>query len=201
MTNGARVLFALVALGLPVQAQLPPAASSITLKKVDGGPAELVIGYDSAINKGSTLHRRWFVVNDNSCPIALENLGIQPYDNKGNLDFVPKGTAYTINSVLAFEIVFATFDVWGERLHNFSLMHVEDIPAGQPLPVKDFSWRGTYDDVRRYFSAVSFVNKVMTADGKIWRADTKRIAQKLDEVQLRVSEAGLDRDDIKGAKR
>ena len=55
--------------------------------------------------------------------------------------------------------------------------------------------------VREYVTSVAYVDKVMTANGKIWRADRKLIAQKLAEVQMTVSESGLDTDEAKEPKR
>lgn len=50
------------------------------------------------------------------------------------------------------------------------------------------------------YRSAKFVDKVMTADGKIRRADRTLILRKLAEVQIEVSESGLDKDEAKDPK-
>jgi len=189
-----------------ISAQAPPArgltaalSRDISVTKIDGGP---VVTYGAAVDRGSSIHRRWFVINDSSCPIALGDAGLTtPHYNSPSYQFDAQGTAAAVENVLAFEVLFPVFDLWGDHIRTLSLNQVQDLaPAGHPQPLGG-SWFATENDVREYLTSVAYVDKVMTANGKIWRADRKLIAQKLAEVQIAVSESGLERDEAKEPKR
>jgi hypothetical protein len=47
---------------------------------------------------------------------------------------------------------------------------------------------------------VAFIDKVMTAEGKMWRSDRKAISQSLLAVQIVVSDSGLDPEATKEKK-
>jgi hypothetical protein len=85
-------------------------------------------------------------------------------------------------------------------MRTLALNQVQDLAPGHPRPLGG-SWFATENDVREYVTSVAYVDKVMTANGKIWRADRRLITQKLAEVQITISESGLDRDEAKEPKR
>lgn len=171
----------------------------ISVSKIDGGTVVLTYG-STAVNRGSSIHRRWFVINDSSCPIALGDAGLTPHYNSPSYQFDAQGTAVAVESVLAFEVLFPVFDLWGDHIRTLSLNQIQDLAPGHPQHL-NVSWFATENDVREYVTSVAYVDKVMTANGKIWRADRKLIAQKLAEVQMTVSESGLDTDEAKEPKR
>ena len=189
-------------LAAPAMAQGP--ARQITLDKSDGGSVVTELGYGISVNKGSTLVRRWFTLNDDTCPVSLERSGIQTvYKSErysGSYSFAPAGTARAAKPVRAVYIVFALFDVWGERMRNLGLSEVTDLPEGGSVPFKS-SWYASENDVSEFHTSVSFVDRVMLADGTIWRADRRAIAAKLSEVQIKVSESGLEREPPKETKK
>jgi hypothetical protein len=83
----------------------------ISVTKIDGGP---VVTYGTAAaDRGSSIHRRWFVINDSSCPIALGDAGLTPHYNGPSYQFDAQGTAAAVENVLAFEVLFPVFDLWG----------------------------------------------------------------------------------------
>jgi hypothetical protein len=172
-------------------------ARQIALAKTDGGSVVTNLSMGIAVNQNSTLTRRWFTLNDSSCPVSLEGTGVKsvykPERYSGSYSFVPAGMARTQKAIHAVNIVFAVFDVWGDRMRNLSLMQVMDIPEGGTVPFEG-SWYASENDVSEFYTSAAFVDRVMLSDGSIWRADRKAIAAKLAEVQIRVSEAGLERE-------
>jgi hypothetical protein len=166
----------------------------ISITKADGGSVQT--SSRTGVNLGSSVHRRWFIINDTTCPVTLGNVGPSPHYVGPSYQLDAQGFVQAAENILAFEILFPMFDLWGDHMHTLSLNHVEDLAPKLPLRLEG-SWYATENDVREYFTAVAFVDKVMTADGKIWRADRKLITQKLAEVQIQVSESGLDRDEAK----
>jgi hypothetical protein len=61
-------------------------------------------------------------------------------------------------------------------------------------------WTTHESDVREFFASIAFIDKVMTADGKVWRSDRRVIAQSLLAVQIVVSDSGLDPEATKEKK-
>jgi len=150
-----------------------------------------------AVNKNSTLARRWFTLNDSSCPVLLEGTGVKsvykPERYSGSYSFVPAGIARSKKTIRAVDIVFVVFDVWGDRMRNLGLSQVMDIVEGGIIPFEG-GWYANENDVSEFYTSAAFVSRVMLSDGTIWRADRKAIASKLSEVQIRVSETGLERE-------
>lgn len=184
----------------------PPAntASRLTIEPSSGGTVTTPLNYGIAVNKASTLNRRWFTINDPAAPITLTGAGIQTrYDSErygGSYTYVAAGEAKATKPLRAVDIVFVIFDIWGDRMQNLSSADVADYSAGQAIPFTG-KWRASETDVAFFFTSVAFVDQAMLADGTIWRADRKAVAEKVREVQLRISEAGLDREPPKEPKK
>lgn len=173
---------------------------SIVLEKADGGSVTTNLIGTIKVNGGSSLNRRWFTVNDSSSPVALTAAGVKPVYNRGSsaasvgsYALVPSGAATARSAVKAVKIIFVIFNLWGDRMRNLALTEVMDIGTGGSVPFEG-TWYASETDVQQLYTSLVFVDSVMLADGSIWRADKKTIAAKLDEVQLHVSETGLDPD-------
>jgi hypothetical protein len=173
---------------------------TLTIAVADGGSVVTRLLGDIAVNKGSSLHRRWVIINDATCPIQLGTIGITPiYKSErysGSYAYVvnrSQGTATATSDVRAVRIVFTHFDIWGNRDRGLAAVSVTDIPAGSAVPLEG-SWYATENDVEEFFTSVAYVDQVMLPDGKIWTANRASIASRLAEVQLKVTGAALDPD-------
>lgn len=166
---------------------LPP-----TIQTYDGGSAVTDLGYDIQVNKGSSLHRRWYVINDPSCPVDLAMVGIKPrYAGNAGYKFEPVGDFKTKVPTSAVQVIFVQFNVWGNPERNLSATEIRDLQPGQTFKIEG-NWYATENDVSEQLTSVAYVRNVMTADGKIWRADLDRIAALLQTVALKVSASGLE---------
>jgi hypothetical protein len=167
------------------QARAGDPPRTLELKIADGGSMVTQLSAGIAVNKGSSLHRRWVILNDTSCPVKLGTIGIVPvYRSErysGSYEFVIKGDATAVT------------DLWGLRDRGLEAITVTDIAAGLPIPTEG-SWYATENDVERIFTTVAYVDQVMLPDGKIWTANRAAVAAKLSVVQLKVTEAALDPD-------
>jgi len=174
-------------------AQVP--GRNLTIQSNDGGSAVTELAYGIAVNKGSTLHRRWYVINDSSCPVNLGVVGIKPVFKSqqygGSYSFTPVGELTPKIALSAVQVIFAQFDVWGNRERNLSATEIRDLQAGQGFEIEG-SWYATENDVSEQLTSAAFVRNAMTADGKIWRADLDKIAALLQTVALKVSASGLE---------
>jgi len=169
-------------------------ARNLTIQSSDGGSAVTEWSSDIAVNKGSTLHRRWYVINDFTCPVNLGVVGIKPAylsGYSGSCRFNPVGDLTAKVALSAVEVIFAQFDIWGNRERNLSATEIRDLQAGEGFKIKG-SWYASEDDVSEQLTSVAFVRNAMIADGKIWRADLDKVAALLQTVALKASASGLE---------
>lgn len=188
-------LVALLALNGCAQSGTLNSARKLTIQPNDGGLAVTELAYGIAVNKGSSLHRRWYVINDSSCPVDLGTVGIKPiYTSQqygGSYSFIPVGDLTPKVALSAVQVIFAQFDVWGNRERTLSANEITDLQAGQRFKIEG-SWYATENDVSEQLTSVVFVRNAMTADGKIWRADLDKIAALLQTVALKINASGLE---------
>jgi hypothetical protein len=137
------------------------------------------------------------VLNDESCPVKLGNVGIlaryKPSQYSGSYEFVSNGPVTVTQDIEALRLVFVVFDIFGDKMRGLSAIQVKDFTAQASIP-HDGSWYATENDVEKFFTSVAFVSDVMLKDGRIWRSDYKTISSKLAEVEIKISEAALEPD-------
>jgi len=170
-------------------------ARKLTLQTYDGGSVVTELGYGIAVNKGSSLHRRWYVINDSSCPLDLGTVGINAVyksaQYSAGYSFLPVGDLTPKVSISAVRVIFAQFDLWGDRERTLAANEVRDLPAGQSFKITG-TWYADENDVAEQLTSVAYVRNAMTADGKIWRADLDKIVALLQTVAITVSASGLE---------
>jgi hypothetical protein len=135
----------------------------LQVEELSGGSVVTNLGYGIQVNKGSSLQRRWFVINDPSCPVRLSGAGIstvyQSSSIGGDYKYKATGLAITSETVPALEVRYLLFDIWGEHTRTLSDTEVSDL-RGQ-LALKDTgSWATWENDVSEIFTVVSFVARV-----------------------------------------
>jgi hypothetical protein len=189
------------ALGSFAQTAAPSVARKLTIQTYDGGSAVTELSYGIAVNKGSSLHRRWYVINDSTCPVELGTVGIKPVYRSGgggSYQFSPLGDLKPTASTSAVEVIFVQFDLWGNRERGLSANEIHDLPLGQSFKIEG-SWYASENEVSQQLTSVAYVRNAMTVDGKIWRADLEKISALLQTVALTVSASGLESEAVKPA--
>lgn len=171
----------------------------LTIQSNDGGSAVTELGYNIAVNKGSTLHRRWYVINDLSCPVSLGVVGIKPVYRGEQYTFTPVGDLMPSVALSAVQVIFVQFDIWGNRERSLSANEIKDLPVGQTFNIVG-GWYASENDVSEQLTSVAYVRNAMTSDGKIWRADLDKIVALLQTVALKVSASGLESEPRKEPK-
>ncbi len=162
-------------------------AQDIQTTNLDGGSVVTDLGDDIKINKGSSLHRTWTVLNDPSCPIQLSDAGIQTlYEYRLGYDFRATGSAKTSKAVQAFEIRYLLYDVFGGHIRTLSSTEIKDLPSGATHRLVQ-SWHPVEGEVSQLLNVVAFVAQVRGEDGRIWRFNQKAVADELGRIQLKVA--------------
>jgi len=168
------------------------AQQGLEMVELDGGSVVTNLGFGIAVNKGSSLTRKWFVMNDNSCPIRLNNAGIRTSYSDRAYSYNPSGTLECKTDIAAFEIRFMLFDIWGEHMSTLSGTQITDLKSGATLTLdKIGNWHAWENDVREMFTVVAFVARVRRLDGGGWAYDSKSVLNKIESVKLQLSEESL----------
>jgi hypothetical protein len=131
---------------------------------------------------------KWFVINDQSSPLQLQDTGIIVTQNDGNYRYASRGIATTPSGIAEMELQFILFDVAGTRTQTLS--RTEKIVLGPNASFmldKLGPWRAPDDEVKKYGASVSFVSRVRNSDGAEWAADTKAIMHEVRALKPRLN--------------
>ena len=152
---------------------------NVSIDTLDGGlmVTKSVPG-DAIVNKGSALKRIFVVVNDATCPVKLSGWGIGSIFFTGGPVFNIAGSATAVESISAVEVVSVLYDLWGSHMENVSMLAITEISKGAELP-KDDRWNASRGDVARFMISISYVKRVRTPDGNVWKSDSAAILEKL----------------------
>lgn len=174
------------------------AAGIIEVVDLDGGSVVTNLSYGIAVNKGSKLRRRWFVLNDSGCPVKLKDVGINTIYtaggsySAGGYSYEAAGTLQASQPIQAVEVRHLLFDLWGERMSTLSNDVVKELEAGVALELKgEGTWYASENDVAELLSVVSYIAHVRTAEGRIWRYDPRRVLDQVQKVRLHLDAGGL----------
>jgi hypothetical protein len=180
----------------PQQQQARPQKASrlLQVEELGGGSVVTNLGYGIQVNKGSSLQRRWFVINDQSCPVRLSGAGInavyQSSSDSGDYKYKPAGLANAVEPIAAFEVRFLIFDLWGQHIRTLSDTEVSDL-SGQ-IALKDTgSWTAWENDVSEILTVVSFVARVKRPDGTVWEYDPSSLLQQVENIEVKLTEKEL----------
>jgi 4-hydroxy-3-methylbut-2-enyl diphosphate reductase IspH len=165
------------------------AQNPLTVTAVDGGSVVTKLGYGISVNQGSSLKRQWFVVNDSTCPLQLQNAGINTTYGDRDYSFVPAGTAIAQEPIAALEVRFILFDIWGDHMKTLSGTDIRDLAAGATIKLTQVgSWRAWENDVSHYVTAVAFVARVRAQNGRAWGANTQAILREVEAAKLKATQ-------------
>jgi hypothetical protein len=161
--------------------------SQISISRLSGGSVVTKLGMGISINNGSSLTREWIVLNDTTCPLQLQNVGINTVYLSSEYYFKASGILSLKEKIVAYEIHHVLYNVFGEHIKTLKNLEVIDISMPTELP-KMNSWYATENDVSEYLTCVSYVATVRTLMGKIWYYKPELIKQELNKVQIAYEE-------------
>lgn len=165
----------------------------LTTDIVDGGSVQTDLGYDIKVNKGSSLHRSFAVINDPAAPAQLSSAGIMTKYGRDRYSFAPVGTLNPSAALSAVEVRFVLYDVFGERIKTLAGTHVVDMPAQSPVSLSEVgTWYAFENEVSELLTVVAFVANARMADGKVWRANEKKLGDALAKLNVKVTSGALE---------
>jgi hypothetical protein len=162
----------------------------LEVSEIDGGSAS-TSEYGTVLNKDTSLHRKWYILNDRSSPLQLSGAGVTV---AGANTFVLKGDATTSAEISAIDVVAVLFDLWGDRSMNLRMLKVKDLSSNTTFSLSDSEtkWAAAENTVKEYLTSVTYVQRVRLADGKVWLADMSAILRQITDLHLKVSKEDLE---------
>lgn len=172
-----------------------PIGEALQISDADGGSVVTSLSRSIQVNEGSTVHRRWYVLNDSSGPLQLSEAGIRTVYREssigGDYAYLPLGKVTAKVPVAAYEVRYLLFDMWGNHMQTLSATTVTDF-TGERSIAKDGSWRAWENDVSTMLTVVALVAHVRTTDGKLWEYDHRKVLDALQQVKVKLTEQELN---------
>lgn len=159
------------------------ALSQVSAEKTDGGSMEIRISGNNKLNKNCTLTREKTTINDASCPIKLDSIGVGVHYNalRSGFFFYPHGDFKSSEPIVAFETVHILYDVFGNYMQTLSNTTVKDVLSKYIFNSEE-NWEALENEAKTYFACVSYVSRVRTKDGRVWHCKEKEIKSILDSL-------------------
>ena len=171
-------------------------ATAQEVVRAAGGSIRTPLGYGIVLNEDSTLEREWIVINIPEMPATLLGpTGVKTAYESGDEDEDDRGFQYqaefgftTNEALVAVDIRFLVFNVWGELNRQLSVEYVEDIKKGA-MTFKSESWRlHSTNDAALHYASIGYVARVRTKNGEIRIMPSEHVLKIAREFSADVSE-------------
>jgi len=164
-----------------------PSFSQLTVDKKEGSSVVTKLSMGIKVNDGSTLKREYTTINDASCPVQLNGVGIETSYASSSYAFKPIGNLIANEPIAAYEVVHLIYNVFGEHMKSLSNTEIIDI-NGQKDFSKYSSWYASENNVSEYLICVSYVSNVRTQSGKLWHYNFKALKDQLNKLEIAFDE-------------
>lgn len=138
-----------------------------------GDPMNFDIGYGIQVNEGSTLSREWVIVNDERLPVQLVDFDAETRIDDRNWIFDISYIIEVSEPIVAIEVRFIPFDIWGDDNRTLSATDISDLEVA--MHVLSAEWRISENDAVHHFAMLGYVAQVKLADGAVIRADVEAV--------------------------
>lgn len=161
----------------------------------NGEPMEFGIGYGILVNEGSSLERNWVIVNDERLPITLDQFtGLKTTLQDRNWVYEANFALDVSEPIVAVEVRFLPFDIWGEKERTLSATFIND--RSDRTYLESASWRIlSENEAIQHFGVVAYVAQVRLADGQILRANPDAVIAAGRRFSKTFSESQLELED------
>lgn len=179
MTRNRRALTAATLVSATLFATTSFGATTTTT--ADGGSIQTRLSANIILNKESTLRRERVAIHDDTMPVDLVGTpGVTTIYQDGSR-YSRGGYRYKATyivrisePVVAIEIRFITFDVWGDRTRALSATDIKDFAPGDYT--LDAKWQlYSENEASEYYASIGYVAAIRTKAGEIYRADVHAI--------------------------
>lgn len=171
-------LFPVALLSIAIVFQI--AYADTTVSTSSGGSIQTNLGYNIKLNENSSLQRGWGALHDDQMAAELSGTpGVTTTYVSGTRGGYRYESNYSIlvrEPIVAIEVRFITFDVWGDRTRALSATDIRDFSPGTYR--LDATWNlFSENEASEYYASIGYVAMVRTADGQIHVADTEAVTE------------------------
>ena len=167
--------------------------------RATGGGIQTPLGYGIVLNEASTLKREWIVINIPQVPATLHGpTGVKTvYEtgdkySRGEYQYQAEFEFTAKEELVAVEIRFLVFDVWGEQNTPLSATYVEDIEKGVTVS-KTAKWRlYSENDASEHYASIGYVARARTKSGEIRIMPSEHVLEVAREFSADISEKDLE---------
>jgi len=164
-----------------------------------GGSIQTALGYGLFLNKDSSLTREWITIHDGSLPIDIVGtVGIETtyeHGDKYSSGRYIYNATYEVTAkedLVALEINFITFDIWGEKVKTLSATEIIDIAAGSNKKFRG-AWNvSSENEVSEFYASIAYIAQVRTKSGKVYKANPTLIIRQAQKYSSKFSESDLE---------
>jgi hypothetical protein len=175
--------------------------ASETITKASGGSIKTDLGYGISVNKGSSLEREWITIHDDAIPADISgNTGTTTIYKKGgqysrgSYQYKAVSTIVAKEPLVAIEVRFLNFDIWGDHTKSLSATEVVDIAKNA---AKEFEWIWNVyseNEVAAHYASIAYTAQVRTRIGKVIKSDLRIVLEQARLFSKEITEGDLEPD-------
>ncbi|MFQ5882974.1 MAG: hypothetical protein ACE5I9_10970 [Candidatus Methylomirabilales bacterium] len=153
------------------------AAAELEIKRLPGGAIRADIGYGVIVNKGSSLERTIYLINDHTAPIYVlgGRLKIAYDSKKRRLVYRIVTDLRAKTAIKAYQVNYSIYDVFDEHIITLGAREIKDVTERVP-----FTGEATFNDYREKsveaLTTFVFLRRARRGDGTVWKARIDEIS-------------------------
>jgi len=182
------------------------AAQNVEVTHATGGSIRTPLSSSIILNSESSLTREWVAIKHQNLPVILRGTPgvVTKYDpgerySSGKYEYTVTVEFDVAEPLVAIEIRFLTFDVWGEHVRTLNLTEIKDFKVG--VNKLSGNWNiYSENETSEYYASIAYISRVRTKDGRVITGDATPVIAEAKKFYTKFSEADLDPEKTKPAK-
>lgn len=167
--------------------------------RASGGSIQTKLGHGIVINEDSSMEREWIIINDPNLPATLHApTGVRTgyksstrYDS-GGYQYRAKFDLTAKEDLVAIQVNFMLFDLWGNQTRLLSSTDVIDIDEGKKITLKPRWSVHSENEVSEYYASIAYIARIRTKAGELLAMPNKYILDIAQEFSEDVSDDSLE---------
>lgn len=181
-------------------------AESVEVTRASGGSIRTTLSANIVLNSESSLIREWVAVKHVNLPVKLRGTPgvVTRYESgerysSGSYEYSATVEFDVAEPLVAIEICFLTFNVWGEHVRTLNLTEVKDFKAG-PNKLTG-TWRiYSENETSEFYASIAYISRARTKDGRVMVGDRAPVIAEAKKFYTKFSESDLDPEKPKPSK-
>lgn len=170
-----------------------------SVTRESGGSIKTDLGYGFVINKESSLQREWITIHNDSIPLDfVGTVGVKTiYDpggrySSGTYKYKADYSVKSKQDLMAVEVRFLIFDIWGNHIRNLSATEIMDLKSEG---TRNFNSKWdvySENEVLEYYASIAYIAQVRTKSGRVINADINIVVQEAQRFSAKFKASDLE---------